>query len=208
MHSSHVRSIAALLVVLGLSACGGKESFSVSGTVSRLDFNGLILANGSDTVSLAAVTTPVVTPPATIPTIPFVFQNRIDYGTEYNVTVQRQPDNMKCTVAPNGNGSAGRTERINATVTCTVDSYVVGGTITGLTKSGLMLTNGADNVSPNAGDVEFAFKTKVNVGQTYGVRVSSSPAGQTCTVPNDTVVMGPANVTVMVTCDNTPPTTN
>ena len=209
MRSSQLCSVAALLVVLGLSACGGKESFSVNGTINRLDFPGLVLANGSDTVRPPAVVTPVVIPPATIPRIPFVFPNRIDYGTEYNVTVQTQPDNMNCTVAANGRGSAGRTEAINATVTCTVNSYTVGGTITGLTGTGLVLSNGTDpvTVSPAAGATTFVFTSKVNFGQVYGVGVLTQPSNpvQNCTVSgNGTGTMGAANVADIVVSCTTP----
>jgi hypothetical protein len=196
MHSFHLRSIAALLVLLGLSACGGKESFSVNGTISRLDFGGLELANGSDKLSPPAATTT------------FVFSNRIDYGTKYNVTILQNPEHMKCSVNPNTSiGSAGRTERINVPVTCTINTYAIGGTITGLTSTGLELSNGTNAgtvlPAPNGGaDVQFTLPNTVDFGQPYGVGVLKDPAGQTCSV-NDKAIgtMGDAPVTdIVVTC--------
>jgi hypothetical protein len=196
MRSPHLYSIAALCLALGLSACGGKESFSVSGTINRLDYAGLVLANGNDTVR------------PEINATNFTFPNRIDYGTEYNVTIQTPPQHMNCKVAANGKGSAGRTAVIKATVTCAVDTHTVGGTITGLTGAGLELINGNDNVAPAADATTFTFPKQVAFGQTYGVRVKTQPAGQTCTVPNDEVTMGDKDVAnIVVTCEATTPST-
>ena len=46
MKLSCLRPLAALLLTLGLAACGGKASYDVSGTISNLNTNGLVLANG------------------------------------------------------------------------------------------------------------------------------------------------------------------
>jgi len=54
MKLSCLRPLAALLLTLGLAACGGKASYDVSGTVSNLNNNGLILANGGEELPIAA----------------------------------------------------------------------------------------------------------------------------------------------------------
>jgi hypothetical protein len=70
----------------------------------------------------------------------------------------------------------------------------VGGTVSGLTGTGLVLqNNGADNlpVSANGG---FSFPTAINMGSTYAVTVLTSPSGQFCTLSNATGTAS-ANVT-------------
>ncbi len=197
MRSPNLHTIAALLVALGLTACGGKASFDITGNINQLDYSGLVLANGADTVSPAIGATT------------FAFPNGVDYGTSYDVKVQTQPQHMTCTVA-NGSGSAGHLENIVVSVTCSVNAYTVGGTITGLTGAGLVLSNGSDTgtVAPAAGATSFVFPNSIAFGQGYSVGVQGDPAGQTCTVsppPNGT--MGDANVAnIAVVCTTPGPT--
>lgn len=184
MRSPNLHTIAAMLVALGLTACGGKASFDVSGNINRLDYPGLVLANGADTVSPAVGATS------------FTFPNSVDYGTSYDVKVQTQPQHMTCAVA-NATGSAGHTAAIVVAVTCSINAYTVGGTIKGLTGAGLVLSNGSvpATVAPAAGATGFVFPTSVTFGQGYSIGVQQQPAGQTCAVsppPNGT--MGDANV--------------
>ncbi len=191
MRSPNLHTIAALLVALGLTACGGKASFDIKGNINRLDYSGLVLANGADTVTPAVGATS------------FVFPNSVDYGTSYDVQIQTQPQHMTCTVA-SGSGSAGKLANIVVNVTCSINAYTVGGTIQGLTGAGLVMSNGSDpgTVAPAAGATAFVFPTKVAFGQGYSIGVQVNPAGQTCTVsppPNGT--MGDANVdTIAVVC--------
>ena len=191
MHSSNLHTIAALLVALGLSACGGKASFDVSGNINRLDYTGLVLANGADTVAPAVGATS------------FTFPNRVDYGTSYNVTIKTQPQHMTCAVA-NATGSAGHTASIVVAVSCTINAYTISGTVQGLTGAGLELANGSDPVTalPAAGATTFAFTNKVEFGKPYGVGVLTQPSGQTCSVSaNGTGAMGDANVAdIAVSC--------
>lgn len=184
MRSPNLHTIAALLVALGLTACGGKASFDIEGNINRLDYAGLVLANGADTVSPAAGATS------------FTFPNRVDYGTSYDVKIQTQPQHMTCSVA-NATGSAGHKADIVVAVTCSVNTYTISGTISGLSGAGLELANGSDlaTVLPAAGATTFAFTNKVEFGKPYGVGVLTQPSGQTCSVSaNGTGTMGDANV--------------
>lgn len=176
------------LVVLALSAslaaCGGKATFDLTGTISGLNNNGLVLANGDQTISPAAGATS------------FAFPDGIDYGTDYNITIQKQPDHMTCGIS-SASGSAGHTTSIVAAVACTQNSYTVGGTITGLTAEGLQLNNGASIVAPAANATTFTLPNPVEDGKPYGVTILAEPAGLDCTLlPNkDKGTMGQANVT-------------
>src|SRR5216683_3308762 len=80
--------------------------------------------------------------------------------------------------------------------------FTVGGTVTGLTGTGLVLQNNAgDNLAITANGT-FTFKTAVASGQPYNVSVSAPPStpSQTCTVASGAGTAS-ANVTnVVVTC--------
>jgi len=59
--------------------------------------------------------------------------------------------------------------------------YTVGGNVTGLTGSGLVLqNNGGDNLAVTA-DGPFTFATAIAAGAPYSVTVQTQPSGQTCT---------------------------
>jgi len=91
----------------------------------------------------------------------------------------------------------------NVQVACTAiaASYTIGGTISGLTQGGLMLANGADNVSPAANATSFVFPTALATGVNYSVTVTTQPNGLTCSVTNGSGTVGSSNVTnVQVAC--------
>lgn len=191
MKLSCLRPLGALLLTLGLAACGGKASYDVSGTIIGLNNDGLILANGSDIVKPAAGTTR------------FTFPTRIDYGTNYNITFQKQPAHMTCSIN-GGSGSAGHYVSIEAVVTCGQNAYSVGGSISGLTAENLVLING--NVqTPVAKDSKtFVMNGTVIDGGNYGISVFTQPTGLVCNVVpgTGTGTMGEANVTtVQVVCN-------
>jgi hypothetical protein len=80
-------------------------------------------------------------------------------------------------------------------------TYSIGGTITGLTASGLVLANGSDTVSPAAGAASFVFATALASGSSYAVTVKTQPSSELCQVSNGSGQVGSAGVTnVMVTC--------
>ncbi len=83
-------------------------------------------------------------------------------------------------------------------------TFAVAGSISGLTGSGLVLSNNAtDTVSPAAGATAFAFGTKLTNGATYSVAVKTQPSGQTCSVSNGTgTISGQSVGNVSVTCTN------
>lgn len=198
MKSSCLRPLAALLLTVGLAACGGKASYDVSGTISGLSNAGLVLANGSDTVSPAVGATT------------FTFPKRIDYGTNYTITVKTPPAHMNCSVS-GGTGSAGLYVSIEAFVSCQQNVYTVGGTITGQTVDGLVLGNGstATQLTVAKATATFVMPDSVADGNSYGISVITNPVGQTCTVANNPAtglstgvgIMGEAKVeSVRIVC--------
>ena len=172
-----------------LAACGGSSSdnIALTGAITGLTVDGLVLSlNGTSNTTFAANANAVVLP-------------RVVPGSSYSVTVVAQPPGLTCRVS-NGTGVAGTNDIGNVNVAC-VPNYSLGGSITGLTVSGLVLTNGSDTVSPQANSTSFVFPTKVGNGFSYGVTIFAQPAGQNCTIQNGTGVMGSTDVTsVVVTC--------
>ena len=82
-----------------------------------------------------------------------------------------------------------------------VASYDVGGTVSGLVGSGLVVGSGSDSVAIAAGATSFTLPKPFASGSAYSVTVVTQPAGQTCTVTNGTGVVDAANVTtVLVSC--------
>jgi 6-phosphogluconolactonase (cycloisomerase 2 family) len=84
-------------------------------------------------------------------------------------------------------------------------TYTVGGTVSGLTGSGLvLLDNGGDNLAVSATGV-FTFSAALANGAAYGVTVKTQPfsPAQNCVVTNGSGTVGAANVTnVAVVCAN------
>ncbi|MBZ0222846.1 MAG: S8 family serine peptidase [Dokdonella sp.] len=80
-------------------------------------------------------------------------------------------------------------------------TYTVGGSVSGLTGTGLVLKlNGANNLSVNANG-SFTFPGGLAGGASYAVTVGTQPSGQTCSVANGSGTIASTNVTnVAVTC--------
>ncbi len=185
-----MRTLALVGALLSLAACGGSSDINtvvMSGTVSGLTTGNLSLSNGLSTVNIPMGSTT------------FSFPNRMNLGISYNVTVLSPPAGYTCLVA-NGAGTAGYSDTTAIVVTCATNNNL-GGKITGLTGSGLVLANGANTVAVTANSSTFVFPNKVMAGVTYGVTVLTQPAGQICSVTNGAATMGQIDVTtVNVTC--------
>lgn len=82
--------------------------------------------------------------------------------------------------------------------------YTIGGSISGLTASGLVLqNNGGDNLTVPSGATSFQFSTPVAFRGSYKVTVLQQPTGLTCTVVNGSGSNISANVmNVQITCAN------
>jgi uncharacterized repeat protein (TIGR03803 family) len=165
------------------------QPFTLGGSVSGLgSASGLVLANGTDTVS--------VTAPATT----FAFTDRVAFGTAYQVTVQSAPAGLECNVT-NGSGTMPAAAVTNVAVVCANNIHSVGGSLAGLLASGLVLTNGADTleVPPRTG--HFTMPTLIPTGSTYSIAVQTQPQGLTCTVSDGSGTMGSADVSsVQIQC--------
>ena len=159
------------------------QSYTVGGTISGLASSGLVLVNGSDTLA--------VKPGASNFTMP----TAVAYTSAYAVTLQTQPTGLTCSLS-NGTGTMGSAAVTNITVTCSANTYTVGGTISGLTASGLvLLNNGGDATTISANATQFTLNTGVAFGSAYAITVQTQPTGLVCPVSNGTGTMGAADVT-------------
>jgi hypothetical protein len=78
--------------------------------------------------------------------------------------------------------------------------HAVGGTVSGLAGSGLVLANGGDSLEVPANGA-FSFRKELPKGAAYAITVQSHPAGQSCVVANGTGIIGAVAVTdAAVTC--------
>lgn len=76
--------------------------------------------------------------------------------------------------------------------------YTVGGSVSGLTGTGLVLQNNGGDDRAVTADGAFTFTTSVGAGNPYTVTVFTQPTGQTCTVQNGsgTALANVSNVAV------------
>jgi alpha-tubulin suppressor-like RCC1 family protein len=170
-------------------------TFSIGGTVSGLTGSGLVLQdNGGNNLAVSANGA-------------FTFTAKVNSGAAYAVTVLTQPSSPAQTCAvTNGSGTTSANVT-NVAVACTTTTvtFSIGGMVTGLSGSGLVLQdNGGNNLAVSANGA-FTFTTKVNSGSAYKVTVLTEPSSpaQTCAVTNGSGT-ATANVTnVAVACTTT-----
>ena len=187
-------ALSLLPMMLALSGCGGgsgggdteKPTYTVGGTVTGLNgASGLTLANGGDSLKVAAGAS-TFTMPMTVPE-----------GSAYSVTVQSSPAGLSCSVNQ-GYGTIAAGNVTNISVTCT---YSIGGTVAGLSASGLVLANGADTLSVAANATSFTMPNGVASNGSYAVTVKTQPADLTCDVSGGTGTVGTQAVTnIVVAC--------
>jgi parallel beta-helix repeat protein len=81
------------------------------------------------------------------------------------------------------------------------NSSYIGGTVSGLTGSGLVLADNGGNDLTVSANGAFTFTTALAVGAAYAVTVRTQPSGQTCSVSNASGTVTSSNVTnVAVHC--------
>ena len=166
----------------------GPTTYTLGGSISGLTVAGLVLANGTDNVTVAANATT------------FVFPTALPATASYTVTVSTQPNGYMCTVS-GGTGTMPAANVTSVQVTCAVTTYTLGGSVSGLTLSGLVLANGTDTLSVAANATMFTMPTGVVPNSTYAVTVQAHPFNTTCTVTNGTGTMPASNVSnVQVAC--------
>jgi hypothetical protein len=168
------------------------NTYSLGGSVSGLTGSGLVLQdNGGNNLPVGANATA------------FTF-GAIASGSPYSIIVLTQPTSptQTCSVA-SGGGTVGSAPVTNVVVSCTTNTYSLGGSVSGLTGSGLVLQDdGGNNLLVPANAPSFTFGN-VASGSPYAITVLNQPStpSQTCTVASGSGTVTSAPVTtVKVTC--------
>jgi hypothetical protein len=114
----------------------------------------------------------------------FTFSIPVAESGAYNITVGTQPAGQTCSVI-NGQGTQVTANVANITVTCSTNTYSIGGSVSGL-GAGQQVTledNGGNALTVMA-DGSFTFTTHVTYGGAYTVTVGTPPTGLVCLVSN------------------------
>jgi len=176
--------------VVMATASWGSPPATVGGSVSGLSGSGLVLQNnGGDDLGISG-------------NGDFTFATALASGDTYNVTVLTQPSSpvQVCSVV-NGNGTLSGAEITNVSVSCVTHTYTVGGTVDGLTGSGLILQNNNDDDLAVITDGDFTFATPLTDGSPYSVTVLTQPSDESCEITNGSGILNGENVnTVGVIC--------
>ena len=184
-----ITAVGDLHVEINASLAAATPTYTVGGTVSGLTGSVTLQNNGSDDIIKTT-------------NDGFTFAAQAE-GTDYAVTVLSEPTGQTCTVT-NGTGTNITADITNVTVTCVTDAvptYSVGGTVSGLTGTGLALQNNGVDTLAIAADGPFTFLTELVDTTAYAVTVSAQPTSQTCSVTNGSGTIAAADVTnVAVDC--------
>ena len=198
---SHSFSCMALMGLAVLSGCKSDDAaqpnppppppaatYTVGGTVTGLAGSVTLANNGGDARTVSANGA-------------FNFATPLAGGGAYVVTVTTQPPTQVCSIGA-GSGTIAAANVASVTITCVTKIHTVGGTVSGLQGSGLVLQNNAGDNLARAADGAFTFSTPVESGTAYNVTVLTQPANpaQICTPANNTGT-AMANVgDVTITC--------
>src|SRR5512140_20065 len=147
VRSSPLPLLAAALLLAACEPTPPPPKHAVGGKVSGLGGTGLVLRNnGGDDLAVQG-------------NGPFTFATPIAMGSAYSVSVAAPPSSypQRCTVA-NATGTMGNSDVTNVLVVCT-PVYSLGGTVTGLTGTGLVLRNNGGDDLAIAANGTFTFPT-------------------------------------------------
>jgi 6-phosphogluconolactonase len=178
--------------------------FSISGSVSGLAGSGLLLQlNGGNNTNVVINGT-------------FTLGATLAPGSAYTVTIATQPifPTQACQLS-NGSGTA-TANVTNLTIVCTTTNppppppppatFTIGGTVSGLVGSGLVLQDNGGDSLPVSANGSFTFATALLTGAAYNVTVSTQPGtpAQSCRVTLGSGIVATTNIAnVAVVCRKT-----
>jgi N-acetylneuraminic acid mutarotase len=167
-------------------------TFTIGGMVSGLTGTGLVLQdNGGNNLTVTANGA-------------FTFTTAVASGGAYAVTVLTQPSTpaQNCVVTSGSGNASANVTSVLVTCTTVTGTFTIGGMVSGLTGTGLVLQNNGGNNLIVTANGAFTFSTPVASGGAYAVTVFSQPSNpaQNCVVTSGSGNAS-ANVTnVLVTC--------
>lgn len=171
------------------------QSFTVGGNVS-----GLLSQNDSVTLQLTSggnSASTVVTGDGS-----FTLDPPLLHGSSYTVSVLSQSDGNICSVGAGGSGTIAGENISSVQIACSEQLYSIGGTISDLGSSGLLLANGSDALTVASGATTFRMPTSLSMGSSYFITVAGQPSNDTCAVTSQgSGTVGTSDVTdISVAC--------
>ena len=166
-------------------------SYAVSADVSGLAGSGLVLElNAGNDLAVTANGNAS-------------FATLVASGASYQVTVTTQPSSPQqvCNVA-SGSGTVG-SSKVTVAVTCVTTGYTVGGTVQGLSGTGLVLQLNGGNDLPVTANGTVSFASAVATGAPYSVEVRTQPTSpaQTCLIARGSGTITTYNISaVAISC--------
>lgn len=188
--------VSSVLLCLGLTGCLFFGFATVGGTLTGLPSGTSVTLqnNGKDNLTLTQNGR-------------FTFNNTLDDGDDYNVTVLTQPSGATCTPSSNTGKINSKGDDVENVLVSCVASGNLTGTVSGLaTGAFVRLSNGVSGSGAATVDVNssgnFAFSGTLANNTAYEVSVSQNPSGQTCSVTgaSGTIQNNAPSSTIAVTC--------
>ena len=93
-------------------------------------------------------------------------------GSTYTITVRTQPIGLVCTVS-NDSGTAGAADVNAPALSCVPTAISLGGSVSGLTASGLVLANAGSTLTVPSSATTFSFGAVLAPGADYDVTVQT-----------------------------------
>jgi hypothetical protein len=181
--------------ITGVTVSCTTNTYAIGGTASGLSGTGLTLQdNGGDDLVVNANGS-------------FAFPTKVASGASYTVTIKTQPTSPTQTCSLGGaTGTVGAADVSSVTVNCATNSYIVGGTVTGLTGSGLVIQENGGGDLAISGSGSFAFAAPIASGQPFAITVKTQPTSpwQTCVVTGGSGTITNANIAAQIACTANP----
>jgi hypothetical protein len=177
--------------VNNISIVCSPNTYTIGGTVAGLAAGDSVTLknNGDDTLQVSANGN-------------FNFTTPVAYNGSYSVTVV-SPVGKTCSLANNtGSGSAVQANVSNVAITCSTNTYTIGGSVTGLRAGdSITLQNNSGDAKSITADGTFTFATPVAYNGSYSVS-TTSPTGLACSVTKGSGQSISSNITdVAVACN-------
>ena len=191
-----IQILVTLALVLNLVGCGGSDNtkvsnqptYTIGGNISGLSGGLELLNQGGDILFLSNNGS-------------FVFSKSLASGKQYLVTINAQPNGQTCLLT-NGSGTVSSTNYSGIVITCTDNTYTVGGTISGLSGDITLLNNGGNPITISSNG-QFIFSSSLTPNSNYLVIISTQPSSQLCTINQNSGTIINSNVNdILVICSN------
>ena len=142
----------------------GPQTYTLGGNISGLVSNTQVtLQNGDDNIAFGNGA--------------FTFPTGLAFNTDYNATIL-SPTGQTCAFGSGHSGTMGATNVATLRITCSTQSFVLGGMVSGLVGNNVVgLQNGADSMTLSNG--AYAFATPIPYASSFSVS-ALSPPGEDC----------------------------